>query len=364
MTRAKVLLEAISPNGNIQAIVEENGSTVYFYLYGAPETGFGARACWVRNLRKAPPKLDAKGMKRGIPPMLPRDHCRHPEGAPPLTPEELDIVWFEEGDAAALLSDSEVLSVIPSWSGSGGFHGYAHDCIGQSPLCWELGKPDENALFERIARAQEFWDSWATEENPWPSIQTSMCAAIESQIGAYSRLWAIDAGHWPPKALARVDLPDAVALVTIGVSIRPQPGVEMHAEEPEKLRRMELGMCLSNRFPDADIEAVAQYISGQASLPWDQLTWLAEYHTIACGAIPPTKQENYPAVLLLSEPLGSPFVQLPEYRGDPVNLLWMVPITHRELQFAAEWGGEELEARLAAAGYGWVYRTRAGLQLI
>jgi hypothetical protein len=363
MARARILLEAISPNGNIQAVVEDNGKTVYFYLSGAPDTGFGARACWVRNLRKAPREFDAKDMKRGNPPMLPRDHCSHSQGATPLTPEELDIVWFEEGDSAALLSGSEVLSVIPSWSGSGGFHGYARDCIGQSPVCWELSTSHENALFERIAQAQEFWDSWATEKDPWPSIQSSMCAAIESQIGAYSRYYAIDAGHWPPKAMLRIDLPEAVVLVTIGVSIRPQPGVEMHTDKPEKLRRIELGMCLSNRFSDADIEAIAQYMSGQASLPWDQYTWLAEYHTITSDAIPPTKHENYPAVLLLSHPQGSPSVQLPEYRGDPVNLLWMVPITDKERQFAVENGGEELEARLAAAGYGWVHSIRSGLRL-
>lgn len=44
------LLCEVSPNGNIQAIVEQDDRVAYFYLHGAPDTEFGVRACWIRNL--------------------------------------------------------------------------------------------------------------------------------------------------------------------------------------------------------------------------------------------------------------------------------------------------------------------------
>src|SRR5262245_29618764 len=151
-----VLLEEVSPLSNVQAIVEQDGRTIYFYLWGGPESAFGVRSCWVRNLEAAPASLDVHSMReQGTPPLLPRQNCTHPDGAPMLSAGDLRVVWFEEGDAAALLSRTEVLAVIPSWSGEKGFAGYARDCVGESPVCWELTR--DNVLHERIRRAEEFW---------------------------------------------------------------------------------------------------------------------------------------------------------------------------------------------------------------
>ena|SRR5438105_9496349 len=140
--QAECLLEDCSPNGNIFAVVEQNADTCYFYLNGDKSTNFGLKSCWVRNIRAAPDTLDVAAMRDGIPPMLPRNSCRHPKGAEPLKPSGLSVVWAEEGDAAALRDNGENIAVIPSWSGHNGFHGYARDCIGESPLCWELGTPE------------------------------------------------------------------------------------------------------------------------------------------------------------------------------------------------------------------------------
>lgn len=150
-----LLYSEVSPNGNIQACVEQEDQVVFFYLHGAPETPFSVKSCWVRNLVAAPQSLETERMQMGLAPLLPRNGCAHPQGAPPLSPEDLRIVWFEEGDAAALFLDSEILAIIPPWSGVEGFHGYARDCIAESPLCWPI--PTERALFERIERAEAFW---------------------------------------------------------------------------------------------------------------------------------------------------------------------------------------------------------------
>lgn len=138
MSDARMLIESESPNGNVTAFAEDDSRCVYFYLQGAPGTEFGVRSCWVRNLLKAPLELDVAGMRRGIAPLLPAKECRHPDGAVPLDSAKLEIVWFEEGDAAALLHAGEILAVIPAWSGVDGFEGYARDCSAQSDLCWPL----------------------------------------------------------------------------------------------------------------------------------------------------------------------------------------------------------------------------------
>ena len=44
--------------------------------------------------------------------------------------------------------------------------------------------------------------------------------------------------------------------------------------------------------------------------------------------------------------------KLPTMRGDPVNILWCVPITAAERAFAEEHSSAELWARLQAAGHG------------
>jgi hypothetical protein len=103
MPENEVLVEEVSPNGNILAAVEHDGRSVYFYLHGAPDTEFGVRTCWVRNLRQAPATLEDDVMRRGEQPMLPVTFCSHPQGAALPDPSTLRVVWFEEGDVPNLL---------------------------------------------------------------------------------------------------------------------------------------------------------------------------------------------------------------------------------------------------------------------
>ncbi|HEX8916757.1 MAG TPA: suppressor of fused domain protein [Humisphaera sp.] len=48
----------------------------------------------------------------------------------------------------------------------------------------------------------------------------------------------------------------------------------------------------------------------------------------------------------------------PACRGDPVTLLWAVPITEGERALARSAGRAALTERLAAAGATWVHRDR------
>ncbi|WP_312113374.1 suppressor of fused domain protein [Brevibacillus reuszeri] len=330
-----VLLEEFSPICQIQAFVEEDEHCVYFYLWNDPGEEFASiRAGWVRNYGKAPESIDVEAMEDGQAPMLSRDCCAHPDGAPRLDPDQLSIVWFEEGDAAALLYQGEVLSVIPGWAGSApdgsSYPPYAKDCIGESPFCFPLGTPDTNGLFARIESAQKFWASW--DEDPWPAIQDQFLSAITTSLGPVKKYYAIDGGHFPPKAMVTIEKGNVTYVVTLGVSLLPQPKVEQYIETPELLRRFEFAFACETEWLAKNEQHLLAYISGQTSLPWSYLTFLAKGHTIPCREI--SEVDERFTSMLLAKPDGAPDISFPVIGGDPVNLLWMIPITEDELHFA------------------------------
>lgn len=354
MNAPEILVEEVSPNGNVFAIVEQNEHCCHFYLNGHESTSFGIKSCWVRNFQSAPAQLAVDAMRTGEPPMLTRAFCLHPEGVSRFRKGELKIIWAEEGDAAALAHNGEIIAVIPSWSGTKGFYGYAKDCLGESPLCWELGTPETNVQFARYQRASTFWESWSDNRNPWPQLRDELCGCLEKNLGRHSNYYAIDGGNWPPKAILRIPLRESVALATIGVCIRPQPKVELHYEDPSSHRRIELGVGLDASLPDEAVKKMASYISGQTQLPWSNFTFLGKGHTIPSDVAAELSGGQLPFVLLVNHALGSLDVALPHFRGDPINLLWMIPISETERKFAETNGSTELVSRLERAGVNWI----------
>lgn len=101
-------------------------------------------------------------------------------------------------------------------------------------------------------------------------------------------------------------------------------------------RRIELAICLKTA-PDQDPEAfnhtvdsVARQISGLAALPWNHFTWLGPGHT--CG-LSDAAPDCSTALLVYDRQLPTAQqsrIVLPPFRGDPVNLLWLIPITDAE----------------------------------
>ena len=339
MSEPEVILEEVSPHGNLEAIVEQDDRVAHFYLRSPEFENFGLKTCWIRNLQKAPDTLDVEGMRQGVPPMLPKEFCLHPEGGYKLDPDRLRIVWFPEGDGVALLEDDEMLAAIPSWSGFKGFSGYARDCKGQSSICWRLDDPTEfNA---RISAADRFWRQWDEDESPWTACQDAFIASYEAVLGPHSRYFAIDGGHWPPKALVRFDRPDGTYLLTIGISLRPQPAVEMYYDDSADFRRFEFAACLSPEVEDETISSLASYLSGQSTLPWHQFTFFANGHTIRCDAFAGDDSlRGFTSVLLMESPFTAPELNPPRIDGERVSLLWTIPITFDEQKLAEREGSK------------------------
>lgn len=358
MSEPEILLDEVSPNGRISGMVEQTERCCYFYLHGDQASSFGVRSCWVRNFKPAPDELEVDAMRTGEPPMLPRTHCQHPNGAPRFKMGELAIIWAEEGDAAALTNHGEIIAEIPSWSGTNGFHGFARDCLGNSSLCWELGTPEINVQFAKYEQASAFWKSWSADPGPWVGLQTELCERLEKALGQHSNYYAIDGGNWPPKAILRIPSRGHVVLTTIGVCLQPQPKVELHYKDPSPHLRIELGIGLDGSFADDAIKKVASYISGQTSLPWAKFTFLGPGHSIPSDVMAELSKGQLSFVLLVKATLGAPDVTLPRFRGDPINSLWMIPITEQERQFAETNGSSQLVNRLESAGVNWVATMR------
>lgn len=335
----KVLLESNSPNCNIQAIVEADNRCVYLYLFGQPDNHDKfMSSCWVRNYEKAPKEIDVHAMRAGKAPMMPFDCCSHTNGTEKLEASELEIVWFEEGDGAALLYKGEILCVIPSWSNQE-CPGYSKDCIKESQFAWPLGDSSSNVLFARVRKAKEFWDGW--NDNSWDKFQQVYLGTIEKSIGKYNKYYAIDGGYWPPKAMITIEKGNLTYVITLGVSIIPQPKVEMYFEEPREYRRFEFGFIIETELLNKNRNGILSYISAQTSLPWNCLTWLGHGHTIPCDQIFPEAKE-FPFVIFINtkEINKVPVIDLPAYREDPINILWMVPITSSEKKYAEDCGSE------------------------
>lgn len=353
MNSPEPVFESVSPNRNVFARVEQDANACYFYLNGENGGDFGIRSCWVRNLVRAPAQLDVSGMREGRPPMLPARYCAAPNGGKRLSADALDIVWAEEGDAAALRENGEILAIIPSWSGTNGFHGYARDCTQESPLCWPLGAPATNEQFARYARALDYWRAWDEGDGPWPQFQTSMCEEFERTFGKRSNYYLIDGGQWPPKALLRIPRSREVILSTLGMALRPQPTVELCFDDPALHRRVELGACLPPGLADESIKRVAAYLSGQSCYPWAHFTFLGSGHTMPSDVFAELSAGALPFVLLTHELPAISTPSLPRFRGDPVRLLWMTPISAREQEFAEVHGSLSLLERLSAKNSGW-----------
>jgi hypothetical protein len=131
-------------------------------------------------------------MRSGFPSRNPACYCRDTAGRTAPAADDLRVVWLPEGNGAALYERDEILAIIPPWSGTKGFHGYARDNIGQGPVAWELGS--DNVLFERFKQAQSYWQKWEDQEF-WPSVQSSQISQLEKVFGRHTKYYAIDGAN-------------------------------------------------------------------------------------------------------------------------------------------------------------------------
>lgn len=336
-----ILEESWSPSCRIQAFVEESDTCCYFYLWFHAGTDDAyMKSCWICNVGKAPDKIDVDAMEYGMAPAMPEEYVKHDENGIRLDQDKLSVVWFEEGDAAALLEGDTLICVIPGWSGCQGFNGYSKYARGMAPYAWELDQAEE-VLGARVAKSREFWNHFEGEY--WEEVRLLHEKALEDFFGKPERYLGIDGKKFPPKVLITGSKDEVHYSITAGVSLLPMPQVEQYfQEETSDYRRIELGFAASKEQSDI-CEKMYSYIAALSRIPWQEISFLGHGHTIPCDKI-----EGFSAVWLLDSRLLPQIAApvYPEYMGDKVNLLWIVPLKEQEFSKLKEVGTEEMIKRL------------------
>ncbi|NMM47804.1 suppressor of fused domain protein [Marinigracilibium pacificum] len=343
--KPEILLEESSPSCPITAIVEQDDRVAYFYLWGPDNSDFGVRSCWIRNLQPYSDKDEKYFIKDGNAPMMHSQFCKFPEGEPKLEKEELEIVWLEEGDGAALLYRNEILAIIPTWSGYDGFFGYATSCNGEGDFAWEL--TNDNELISRVAESQEYWESWDQEPVPFQIQQPVIIDEYEETFGKLDKYYAIDGEEWPPRGLYLRTGESKTIFATVGLSLLPMPIVEMYVDDRLQSNRIELGMMLNSSLSEDEIQGIANWFSSNAPIPWANITFLGEGHTIR---FPKSDNSKLTSVILTNQLEILPKPELGSYRNSDITFLWMVPISEKERDRIINKGSEEIIKKLNAIG--------------
>lgn len=363
MKESEVLTEVSNVNQTLVAVVQQDQRVVYFYIYPqeAFEDRFPVRACWVRNLVAAPQTTDNTATGQGLAPCLAAEFCRNIAGEAELDPQFISIIWSESDDGAALWYQGQLLAIIPGWSLYIDHPiCYSASCIKDNPLTLPLGSASTNTQYALAQRSRQFWRRWQQEEgNPWPLLQTEYIQCYEQHFGPSVKYYVIDQGSWPPMAISQHEKEGIYYFLTLGVSIRPQPWVEiLFNDDANKYRRMEMALAVDGQYVNEDNAIhMASALAGFAHVPWSKITWFGEGHTLESSAAP-QGYEGYILSSALYSDAGN--LTLPQQQGDPVNIYWASPVFTSERAFAHSVpnGGHDLLKKLQQQGVSHIVAPR------
>ncbi|HEX2575185.1 MAG TPA: suppressor of fused domain protein [Aquihabitans sp.] len=350
----ELLLQETSPYGTRRASLLRGDGDTYLYLedlLGAePET---TSAVWVANHVPAPTDASATSAP-GSPPRMGAGGTRHPEGCPELG-RNVQLVWFEEGDAVALVDGEGVLAVIPGWAGRDDFYGYSRYARGRSPLAWELTNDARQVLDQKVVESREFW-AWRNG-GAWPEIRKAGQVHLEDRIGPQDAAWPVGESTFPELIATRHRMAAGNIWVTAttGLSAQRMAGVEQYLDVPDGATRIELAIARAE--PD---QAGAELLGALATIPFGRCTWLGEGHTI--GGVPGAYPQFGPdkaALLLTANPPSAPGKPPPLLtglvrRGDPVTYLWVILIDEETFRLARGRDARAAVGHLRQQGTTWV----------
>lgn len=329
-SKPQIIAESSSPNCPLHAIVEEDDRCTYMYLIIKDEDGIKGHlgTCWLSNHKQSPQDWEIDKMQEGITPMMPIEYCNHPKGKPKFNPENLKFVWFEEGDGVAILENGEILGVIPYWSDDQN-PTYSKDMIEHYELQFPLG--DENALIFRIKKAEEFWDTLFENEHYWEEFRDPRRKILDKYFGKQGEYYMYNQGTWPWKLMAEYEVKDMTYLVTIGMSLIPQPQVELAIEKYQDVRRVELAFAIKTKILKKYRDNYMSYLGVLSKSPWEDITWFGHGHTVDSREYLYMKNTS-PYLTFIEAGMDKtlPQIKFPKFRGDPTNILWLEHITEND----------------------------------
>ena len=335
------LIESESPVCPAQAIVEQTASTVYFYLFfPLKDDSEKIRFCWVCNRKPAPQGLDPDFMKGGNAPMMPARFVTHDANGITPDPDALEIVWFEEGESAALLENGRLLAVIPAWSGMKDFHGYCRYAKGTAPFAWEMTQA-EQTLTARTDKSRQFWALFE-DQDCWGKVQDFHKNIIEDFYGPHTQYYKLDGGYFPPRGLMEGEKDSVVYGFTLGISLFRQPVIELYEENSDDICRIEFGFAAEKACSGIKQEAYQCFMTLAEHMHKDMIFFM-HGHTNTWSKL---ESYGFHAFFLLNT-RQLPQIAAPVYgtfRGEPVNLIWAVPVTKTEYDYLLKNGADALLA--------------------
>ena len=335
---SQILAESESPICPIRAYAEQTEDTVYFYLFNyLTKEEANISACWVCNRIPAPDELNERTWDGSRAPMMPKAGVKHDPRGIDISPEGLEIEWFETGDSAALIQKGNLLAAIPPWSGYNGFHGYARYAAGQQQYAWELNEQARDAMMMRAFKGSQFWEKTA-DGKYWADTQKKHLLITEQFFGKHTQYYAIDGGEFPPRAVIEGKKDGVVYGFTAGISHFIMPRIEMYVRNANEHHRIEFGFAAEEVCSSIKMEAYNCFMSLAKSIHRD-LTFYAHGHTNTWDGIP-----GFHAFLFLNARAlrGMDAPVYGKIDGDPVNLLWAIPITKAEYDFVVKTDINEL----------------------
>ncbi|WP_283134240.1 suppressor of fused domain protein [Rhizohabitans arisaemae] len=351
-----VILTDTNPYGSRRLVVESDHISSVAYL--CDPQGVVKGAVWLANHQAAPPAIDLGRLNDGLSPVMPRSCTSHPLGSPPIDPDTLDVVWFEEGDGVVLYEQGTILAVIPGWADmTRGIPGFSLHTIGETPFAWSL-RDALGGLDRRISGAKAYWE-WRRGSGAWETFQQFIMGHLSSRLGPGGRYWDASDDRVPTIGITerppRQDR-DYTLLSTVGMSCQRMPSIEQYVERSGEFARVELAMATRG-----DGRQAARLFPWLAQYPWHSVTWLGHGHIARWYHDPATFPLGPPwsAVLLLSDDGTLPGGKAPDlsgftFGGDVVRWLWLLPISEAERRLAAERGYPALVKHLTAQGRGWL----------
>lgn len=350
----ELLLQQISPYGTRRASLLRGEGDLYLYLEDlVGPSAATTSAVWVANYAPAPTDRNVASPP-GTPPRMGAGGTLFPDGCPDLG-RAMELVWFEEGDAVAIVDAEGVLAAIPGWSGRNEFYGYSRYARGRTGLAWELGREAAHALDAKVEQSRSFWQ-WRTTQG-WPEVRGTGLQHLESRVGPQEAAWPLGTAPFPEIIATRHRVGEMPVWVTAttGLSAQRMAGVEQYVDEPEAHGRIEL--AIARTVPD---KAGAELLASLALIPFGRCTWLGEGHTIG-GSVGqyPAFGPDKAAVLLTANPPAGTRYPMPDLsglhrRGERVTYLWVMVIDEDVFRLARARDATAALVQLQVSGASWV----------
>lgn len=205
--------------------------------------------------------------------------------------------------------------------------GFSQQCAIENQFCAPV--PDAEGFRKRIELASQFWQSFKANPNPFAQLQPVQLDRYRSTLASHfggnqpiqqSQYFDVNKDQFPPRGLVEFQVEGQLILLTTGMSLVPQPNVEVAVPNPAKHRRVELGFQIPlAKLEEGKLQRAREMVAAVASIPWKHFSWLGEGHTC-----------SFPGVLAGVEDVrlqkrSELNFDFAPFRNDPVNVLWLVP---------------------------------------